>query len=84
MSTIINTESASAFIRDMDDPILKTLLDMAYAIIAKRYSNPITHQLAADLDLRFVTEVLVELFSERELLKKVLDGERPGAWDLDV
>jgi hypothetical protein len=79
--TLINGEFARAFLSDVEDPILKTILDMAYVIIVKKYNHPGAHRLGADLDLRFLTEVLVELFSDRKLMQSVLAGERPGAWD---
>ena len=57
------------------------MMDMFFRIVVMKYSYPTDHQLGADLDLRFLAEVLVELFADRELIKRILDGERPGAWD---
>jgi hypothetical protein len=78
---LINNESAAAYLDEVGDPIISTIMDMFFRIVAMKYSYPDDHQLATDLDLRFLAEVLVELFADRELIKKILDGERLGAWD---
>jgi len=78
---LINGESARAYLSEVGDPVANTIVDMAYAIIVKKYNHPVAHRLGADVDLRFLTEVLAELLADRELVKRVLAGERPGAWD---
>jgi hypothetical protein len=78
---LINGEAAAAYLSEVSDPIMKTIMDMACTIIVMKYNHPVTHRLEADLDLRFLAEVLVELFADRELVKRVVAGERPGAWD---
>jgi hypothetical protein len=80
-STLINREAAAAYLSEVGDPVIKTIMDMVNMIVLKKWKYPTAHRLGADLDLRFLAEVLVELFEDRERIKKVLAGERPGAWD---
>ncbi|NNJ27476.1 hypothetical protein [Alienimonas chondri] len=82
---IINQDSAREYFRQAgtDDPVLKTIVGRAYMRLLKAYYHSIDHRLEADLDLRFVAEVLVDLFKDRDVMKRILEGERPGAWDDD-
>ena len=80
-SKLINREAAGAYLNELGDPVVRTIMDMVHLRAVLRWQSPTTHPLGADLDMRFLAEVLNDVFADRAFMKRVLDGERPGAWD---
>lgn len=74
----IRSEEAGQFIESISDPITKLLVNHANYHLYRRVAEkrlPI-----GDFDTRFYAEVMAEMFSNRDTMKQMLDGERLGAF----
>src|SRR5262249_18130166 len=80
---LINGSEAAAFLRTSGDPVTKVILDRANTIVARKYCSSSGTSLAADFDLRFFAEIITDLFADKDLIRRILNGERPGAWSTD-
>lgn len=79
--SLINGSKAIEFRKTIADPVVKTILDCANNIVSMKFLDSSGKCLSADFDLRFFAEVIAELCSDKDLIRRMLNGERPGAWD---
>jgi hypothetical protein len=75
-----SAEEAARFIERIADPVTKSLVNLAFVHLVKKAHLSKSEQPASDVDLLFVVKALAELFSEREVIARTLEGERVGAW----
>jgi hypothetical protein len=82
MGTLINYEAASAFLNDIDDPIVQTLVRSAYQTLCM--SDAIASgELEGQFDLLFFFRVMRDFLRDRESLAKALMndfGEDKTGW----
>jgi hypothetical protein len=83
-NALFNRDLAEKYLVDQNDRVLRTAMDMITVIIIQKWKDPSGYRLQSDFDLRFLSEVLSEFFSDHDVIKKVLSGERPGAWDDEI
>lgn len=76
----IRNEEAMALLRSLDsgDPITKSLVNNAMFHLMRRF-NTRKELPAADFDLMYFLEVMQEMFTEHDVLRRILSGERVGA-----
>lgn len=74
----IRSEEAGQFIESLDDPVTKILVNNAHYHLYKRLAEK--RLPAGDFDMRFYVEVMAEMFSEHDVLKRMLAGENVGAF----
>lgn len=70
------------FLRSIDDPITNQLMNMANFAVLKRFFETKKFPVA-DFDLRFFLEVVLDICSDHETLRKVLAGEDLRCWTDD-
>ena len=77
----IRNEEAMALLRSLDagDPITKSLVNNAMFHFMRRFHTR-KELPAADFDLMYFLELMKEMFSEHDVLKRMLAGERVGAF----
>ncbi len=82
--TLLNCDEATRFIEQIQDPVTRNLVNMAFVHLVKRVHLEKRDRPAADLDMLFVVTSLKELFTEHEVIARTLEGEKVGAWFDDV
>lgn len=78
-SKLLHWKEAGEVMNSISNPILERLVARATTIALKKYRSEAS-SLSTDLDIKFFTEVIVELFADLDVIRKELSGERPGAW----
>lgn len=74
----IRSEEAGHFIESIADPITKLLVSHANYHLYRRLAEK--RLPVGDFDMRFYAEVMAEMFNDRDTVKRMLDGERVGAF----
>jgi hypothetical protein len=74
----INSEEAGQFIESLTDPVTKILVNNAHYRLYKRLAE--RRLPVGEFDMRFYVEVMAEMLSEHDVLKRMLGGERVGAF----
>jgi hypothetical protein len=82
--TLLNCNEALRFIKQIQDPVTRNLVNMAFAQFVKRVHLEQHDRPTADLDMLFVVTALKDFFAERDVIARTLDGEKVGAWFDDV
>jgi hypothetical protein len=75
-----SSEEAARFIERIADPVTKSLVNLAFVHLVKKAHLHNSDPPAGDVDMLFVVKGLAELFSEREVIARTLEGEQVGAW----
>jgi hypothetical protein len=78
--TLLNTDEATRFIEQIEDPVTKTLVNMAFIHLVKKVHLEKRELPASDLDTLYLVKTLAEFFSEHAVLARALQGEKVGAW----
>jgi len=79
----IRSAEAGQFIAGISDPITKALVNTAHFHLFRRLAEKRFPE--GNFDMRFFVEVMAEMFSEHDVLRRMLDGERVGAsFDSDM
>ena len=78
--TLVNCDEAVRFIEQIQDPVTKNLVNMAFVHIVKQVHLEQRERPRADLDMLFLVTTLKDFFAEHEVLARTLEGEKVGAW----
>ena len=73
----VRYEDACEFIENVEDPITRNLLNMAFVKVVRRTSSG--NRPKPGFDILFCFETLADLFAEHDVIRRTLDGERVGA-----
>ena len=74
----IKSEEAGQFTESIADPITKLLVKHANYHLYRRLTERRLPE--GDFDMRFYAEVMAEMFNDRDTVKRMLEGERVGAF----
>ena len=78
--TLLNCDEALRFIEQIEDPVTKALVNLAFVHLVKRVhleeGTPPRH----DLDMLYLVTALKDFFAEHDVLARTLSGEKVGAW----
>jgi hypothetical protein len=76
---LLRSDEANKVLENEQDPITKALLSNAnYWLVRKFFAEK--KRPVADFDYQFYLELLRDIFSEHEVLERLLKGERVGAF----
>ena len=78
--TLLNCDEAVRFIEQIENPVTKNLVNMAFVHLVKRVHLEKRDGPETDLDMLFLVTSLTDFFAEHEVLARTLDGEEVGAW----
>jgi hypothetical protein len=78
--TLLNCDEALRFIEQIQDPVTKNLVNMAFVHLVKKVHLDKSDLPRADLDVLFFVTTLKDFFAEHEVLARTLEGEKVGAW----
>jgi hypothetical protein len=81
--TLVNCDEAMRYIENIDDPVTKTLVNMAFVHLVNRVHLQQRDFPAANLDMLFLVTTLKDFFAEHDVLVRALEGEKVGAWFAD-
>jgi hypothetical protein len=76
---ILRDDEAREVIAAVEDPITKHLLTNAMFYFFRRY-NEHKQKPASDFDMLYFVTLLEEIFSNHDVLRRILAGERVGAF----
>jgi hypothetical protein len=79
MSQILRDGEARALIASVEDPITRHLLTNAMFHFFRRY-NEQQQRPASDFDMLYFASLLRDVFSEHDVLRRILAGENVGAF----
>lgn len=79
-SGLVYTAEATRFIEQIADPITRALVNMAFVQLVKRVHVEKKDAPHTDVDALFFVRLLHDFFSEHDVLKRMLAGEKVGAW----
>jgi hypothetical protein len=82
--TLLNCDEAVRFIEQIEDPVTRNLVNLAFVQMVKRVHLEKRARPATDLDMLFVVTSLKDFFAEHEVIQRTLEGEKVGAWFDDV
>jgi hypothetical protein len=75
---MIRTEEATDRMRSVNDPITTHLINKAMHHLIRRYQLQ-KDRPTSDLDLDYLVALLIDVFSDHNALKRILNGETVGA-----
>jgi hypothetical protein len=78
--TLRHSDEALQFIAQVEDPVTRNLLNMAFVRFVQRSLLQRCEAPQADVDMLYVVKVLKDFFSEHEVIARTLAGEKVGAW----
>jgi hypothetical protein len=78
--TLLHCDEAARFIEQIQDPVTKSLVNMAFVHFVKKVHLEKRDFPRGDLDMLFLVSALKEFFSEHEVIARTLEGEKVGAW----
>ena len=78
--TLLNCDEAVRFIEQIQDPVTRSLVNMAFVHLVKRVHLERRDRPTADLDMLFVVTALNDFFAEHDVIARTLEGEEVGAW----
>ncbi len=78
--TLLYCDEAIRFIERIEDPVTKSLVNMAFVHLVKKVHLEKHDLPRADLDMLFLVSSLKEFFAEHDILARTLHGEKVGAW----
>jgi hypothetical protein len=74
-------DEALHFIARIENPVTRSLVNMAFVHIVKRVHLQKSAAPRSDVDMLFLVTALAEYFSEHSVIARTLEGELVGAWD---
>jgi hypothetical protein len=78
--TIWNGDEAARFVAQIQDPVTKRLVNLAFVHFVKKILLENQDPPQCNLDALFLVQTLEELFSQHEVIARTLEGEIVGAW----
>jgi hypothetical protein len=78
--TLLYTDEAIRFIEQIEDPITRSLVNMAFVRLVRRIHMNKGDRPRTDLDALFLVTTLRDFFAEHKVLARTLEGEKVGAW----
>ncbi len=78
--TLINCEEAVRFVEQIEDPVTKNLVNMAFVHMVKQVHLEKRAAPPSDVDMLFLVTSLKDFFAEHDVLVRTLEGEKVGAW----
>jgi len=78
--TLLNCDEAVRFIEQIQDPVTKNLVNMAFVHLVKTVHLEKRDPPKTDLDMLFLVSSLKEFFAEHDVIARTLEGEKVGAW----
>jgi hypothetical protein len=72
----IRSAEAGQFIAEISDPITKALVNNAHFHLFRRLAEKRFPK--GSFDMRFFVEVMAEMFSNQDVVRRILDGEHVG------
>ena len=78
--TLLHADEAARFIEQIQDPVTKALVNMAFVRLVKTVLLEKRAFPRCDLDMLFLVTALKDFFSEHDVIARTLDGEKVGAW----
>jgi hypothetical protein len=78
--TLLNCDEAVRFIEQIQDPVTKNLVNMAFVHLVKRVHLEKRDLPATGLDMLFLVTSLKDFFAEHDVIARTLEGEKVGAW----
>jgi hypothetical protein len=77
---LLNCDEAVRIIEQIQDPVTRTLVNMAFVHFVKAVHVEKRDPPQADLDMPFMVTVLRNFFAEHDVIARALEGETVGAW----
>lgn len=77
---LLNSDEASRFIEQIQDPVTKSLVNMVFVHLVKKVHLEKGDFPKSDLDMLFLVKSLKDFFSEHEVIARTLEGEKVGSW----
>ena len=78
--TLLYCDEAVRFIERIDDPVTKSLVNMAFVHLVKEVHLERRDSPSRDIDMLFLVTSLKGFFGEHDVLARTLHGEKVGAW----
>lgn len=78
--TLLYCDEAARFIEQIQDPVTKTLVNMAFVHLVKRVHLEKRDFPRSDLDMLYLVTALKDHFAEHDVIARTLEGEKVGAW----
>ena len=78
--TLLNCDEAVRFIEQIQDPVTKNLVNMAFVHLVKTVHLEKRDLPRTDLDMLFLVISLKDFFAEHDVIVRTLEGEKVGAW----
>lgn len=75
-----NCDEALRFIEEIQDPITRSLVNMAFVHFVKKVHLETREGPESDIDMLYLVTCLADFFCEHEVLARTLEGEKVGAW----
>ncbi len=78
--TLLYCDEAIRFIERIEDPVTKSLVNMAFTHLVKKVHLEKREGPRSDLDMLFLVTSLRDFFAEQDVIARTLQGEKVGAW----
>jgi hypothetical protein len=78
--TLLYPDEAIRFIETIEDPVTRSLVNMAFVRFVKQLHLDKRDPPRTDIDALFLVKTLRDFFSEHGVLARTLAGEKVGAW----
>jgi hypothetical protein len=78
--TLLNCDEAVRFIEQIQDPVTKNLVNMAFVHLVKTVHLENRNLPKSNLDMLFLVTSLQPFFAEHDVIARTLEGEKVGAW----
>ena len=78
--TLLNCDEAVRFIEQIQDPVTKNLVNMAFVHLVKTVHLEKRDLPTTDLDMLFLVTSFKDFFAEHDVIARTLEGEKVGAW----
>jgi hypothetical protein len=77
---LLNCDEAIRYIERIEDPVTKSLVNMAFVHLVKKVQLEKDDLPESDFDMLFLVTSLRDFFAEHDVLARTLQGEKVGAW----
>jgi hypothetical protein len=77
--TLLHGDEAARFIEQIQDPVTRSLVNMAFIHLVKRVHVQKDYP-SSDLDMLYLVKALKDYFAEHDVIARTLEGEKVGAW----
>ncbi len=80
---LLYCDEAVRFIEQIQDPVTRSLVNMAFVHLVKKVHLEKRDLPRCDLDMLYLVTALKDFFSEHDVIARTLEGEKVGAWFQD-